>query len=141
VFIEGAVLAPFTFGGSLVVAGWIAAAFALEELYRAVEEHKQAEALASTEMRRELLPMELEAVEIALWTQPSRVELVRMVTSKTIDAGLNLVPANQIKFLTSLAVMAVSMALAPAERKTLSQQDLAKRAKSAQQAAQAKAVR
>ncbi len=113
--VEAIVLAPFTMGGSLVVAGVVQAAFCGEEIYEAAKRHEQ-EGTARAEMRRDLLPAEVLAAETALWTRPSLMDLVRTAASKTIEAGLNLIPAEKIPFVVGLAIGEAAGAIAPAER-------------------------
>jgi hypothetical protein len=113
--VEAIVLAPFTMGGSLAVAGVVQAAFCGEEIYEAAKRHEQ-EGSARAEMRRELLPAEVLAAETALWTRPSLVDFVRTVASKTVEAGLNLIPAERIPFVVGLAIGEAAGASAPAER-------------------------
>jgi hypothetical protein len=103
----GVLLAPFTSGGSLVVAGIIQAGFCAPELY---------EAWAERSIAGELSQSSLSAVETALWTRPSTVDFVRLVVSETIDFTLGVVPPERVALVVGLALSAVSTGVRPEER-------------------------
>ena len=102
----GLVLAPFTSGGSLVVAGLVAASFQIAAF---MEEYGR------VEIASKLARSTLDALETASWTRPSRVALYRLALSTAIDVGQTVV-APEVPFVVDLLIMAASWAISPGEQ-------------------------
>jgi hypothetical protein len=106
-WIGAAVLAPFTGGGSLVAAGMVAAGYCFYEIYEAKQAYN---------VSNEFSTAVLTAMDVALWTRPSTVDLVRTIAARTLEAGGNLVPAERIPFVVWLAFNAMTDAILPPDR-------------------------
>jgi hypothetical protein len=99
----GLVLAPFTEGGSLVLAGLIAASF---QIAAYIEERGRVESASR------LSAATLDALESVLWARPSRVDLYRQLVSTAIDVTQAIV-APEFPLVVDLLIMATSWAISP----------------------------
>ena len=102
----GLVLAPFTYGGSLVVAGLISASF---QIAAYIEESDRVESSSR------LSAATLDALESVLWTRPSRVHLYRQLVSTAIDTTQAIV-APEFPVVVDLVILATSWAISPGEQ-------------------------
>jgi hypothetical protein len=106
VIVLGLALAPFTGGGSAVVAGLVAASFQVAAFIEEYGRVKSAQKLSAAS---------LDALEIVLWTRPSRLALYRMMLSSVIEVG-QAIFAPELPLVADMIITAVSWSVAPGEQ-------------------------
>jgi hypothetical protein len=120
-----ALTAPVTGGASLVTAGVLEAAMCAADMFETWEEYERARALSAADLRG---GYELDAVEFAVWTRPSTVDLVRSMAAQVVNGTSALVPAQYLSLIAGLALGAVALAVEPERRPDPAQRDLVRRA-------------
>ena len=103
VIVFGLALAPFTAGGSAVVAGLVAASFQVAAFIEEYGRVKSAQKLSAAS---------LDALEVVLWTRPSRLALYRMMLSSVIDVG-QAIFAPELPVVADMIITAVSWSIGP----------------------------